>query len=78
MTLYTPEPEIPPLFMDSSALLTGFASTQGASHKLLVLGQHGLIKLIVMPYILNEVLKNLYKKFPEAVPQYELMDRENA
>lgn len=65
-----PEPKIPRLFLDSSAIIAGLVSRTGASHAILTLAELGLIRLVGCPYILKEVERNLAKKVPEFLPAY--------
>lgn len=66
-----PDPNAPRFFLDSSVILAGSASVFGASHALLILGELGLIRLVTIPYVFNEVERNLALKLARAVPRYQ-------
>lgn len=52
------------LFMDSSALLAGLISSQGAARALLLLSEDKMIKLVVSEQVIVEVERNLARKAP--------------
>ena len=56
------------VFLDSSALLAGIVSAQGASRALLLLGEDQKITLIVSEQVIAEVERNLARKAPQALP----------
>jgi predicted nucleic acid-binding protein len=60
--------DAPGILLDTSVLLAGVASPKGASYALLLLGQLGLIQVIVTPYILEEAERNLTKRLSNALP----------
>src|SRR5439155_20562042 len=49
----------------------GFRSRTGASHAILVLGEIGLLHLVLPEVAVEEVWRNLSAKLPEAVPLFE-------
>src|SRR3989344_4588579 len=49
------------IFLDSSTILSGLASPNGGSGKLLKFGESNKVKLIVNPYIVEEVSTHLQK-----------------
>jgi predicted nucleic acid-binding protein len=56
------------VFLDSSALLAGIVSDQGASRALLLLGEDQKIRLTVSEQVIVEVERNLARKAPQALP----------
>jgi predicted nucleic acid-binding protein len=56
------------IFLDSSALIAGIVSDQGAARALLLLGESGKITLTVSEQVIAEVERNLARKAPEALP----------
>jgi predicted nucleic acid-binding protein len=56
------------IFLDSSALIAGIVSNQGAARALLLLGESGKITLTVSEQVIAEVERNLARKAPEALP----------
>ena len=76
----TPD-DLPRGFIDSSALMAATLSSTGAAYDLLEAGQQGRIALVVSPYVLREVERNLYRKAPRGLDalrerrdQLELID----
>jgi hypothetical protein len=65
------DPNAPRFFLDSSVILAGSASLVGASHALLVPGEIGFIRLITIPYVFEEVERNLAKKLIKGLPRYQ-------
>ncbi len=55
------------VFLDASVIITGINSKNSASSILLELSQKRKIKAFVSSIILNEVVRNLNKKFPERI-----------
>ncbi len=60
----------PRLFLDTSALLAGLASTTGASNRILALAEARLVILVVSEQVLVEAERNLKEKLPKALPEY--------
>lgn len=58
------------VFLDTSALLAGLASPQGAAHLILALAEADLLTLVVSEEVLLEAERNLAAKLPEALPYY--------
>lgn len=56
------------IFADSSVLIAGVGSRQGASRAMLVMAEIGLFKLIVSRQVLAECERNLRKKLPRTLP----------
>jgi predicted nucleic acid-binding protein len=56
------------LFLDSSALVAGLISAEGAARALLLLGEDGVIQLTVSEQVIVEIERNLARKAPRAVP----------
>jgi predicted nucleic acid-binding protein len=57
--------------IDSDVLIAGLLSKTGASHAILVLGELGLLRLILPEGAVGEVRRNLAAKLPEALPLFE-------
>ncbi len=57
--------------LDADALIAGLLSRTGASHAILVLGEVGLLRLVLPGAAVEEVRRNLAAKLPEAVPLFE-------
>jgi len=60
----------PKLFFDSSALFAGIVSPSGAARALLLMGEAGLITIVVSHQVLEETERNVAKKIPRALPFY--------
>jgi len=60
-------PEIS-LFFDSSALMAGIVSAQGAARALLLLSEEGKVQLTISEQVIAEVERNLARKVPQALP----------
>ena len=56
------------VFLDSSVLMAGVASDQGAARAILLLGEDGKIFLTVSEQVIAEVERNLARKAPKATP----------
>lgn len=63
----------PRVFIDSDVLIAGAASTRGASHLVLRLGELGLIDLVSSAQVRAEVERNLATKVPAALPAFQLL-----
>ena len=57
--------------VDADVLIAGLLSRAGASHAILVLGEVGLLRLILPEAAVAEVRRNLTAKLPEAAPLFE-------
>lgn len=57
--------------IDADVLIAGLLSKTGASHAILVLGELGLLRLILPEAAVGEVRRNLAAKLPEALPLFE-------
>ena len=57
--------------VDADVLIAGLLSRTGASHAILVLGEVGLLRLILPEAAVAEVRRNLIAKLPEAAPLFE-------
>src|SRR5438132_5165384 len=60
-----------PACLDADVLIAGLLSRTGASHAILVLGEIGLLHLVLPEAAVEEVRRNLSAKLPEAVPLFE-------
>jgi predicted nucleic acid-binding protein len=58
------------VFLDSSALIAGVASTKGAARAVLQLAEIGLIELIVSRQVIVEADRNIEEKLPEMLSEY--------
>jgi len=56
------------LFLDSSALMAGIISDQGAARALLLLGEDEKIILTVSEQVIAEVERNIARKLPRLLP----------
>jgi predicted nucleic acid-binding protein len=63
--------EPPVVCLDADVLIAGLLSTSGASHALLVLGEVGLLAIVVPRAAVAETTKNLRALLPEALPAFE-------
>jgi len=63
--------EPPPVCVDADVLIAGLLSRTGASHAILVLGELGLLRLVLPEAAVAEVRRNLAAKLPEAAPLFE-------
>lgn len=64
------------VFFDADALLAGSASTTGASHLLLHLSDLGLIRGLTSEQAHEEARRNLARKVPEALPEFDALIRQ--
>jgi len=60
-----------PVCLDADVLIAGLLSRTGASHAILVLGEIGLLHLVLSAAAVEGVRRNLSAKLPEAVPLFE-------
>ena len=60
------------LFLDSSALFAGIASSEGAGRVLLLLGETGKIQLTISEQVVTEVERAMARKLPRALPEVRL------
>lgn len=59
------------VFFDADVLVAGSASTTGAAHLLLALSELGIIEGITSEHVQEEARRNLSKKIPDALPEFE-------
>jgi predicted nucleic acid-binding protein len=57
--------------VDADVLIAGLLSRTGASHAILILGELGLVRLVLPEAAVDEVRRNLAAKLPEAAPLFE-------
>ncbi|MBI4637622.1 MAG: PIN domain-containing protein [Candidatus Rokubacteria bacterium] len=57
--------------VDADVLIAGPLSRTGASHAILVLGELGLLRLVLPEAAVEEVRRNLAAKLPEAAPLFQ-------
>ena len=60
-----------PVCLDADVLTAGLLSRTGASHAILVLGELGLLRLVLPEAAVAEVRRNLTNKLPETAPLFE-------
>ncbi len=60
----------PKVFLDTSALIAGIASSRGAARAVLQLAETGLIELIVSRQVIVEADRNIEEKLPEMLNEY--------
>jgi putative PIN family toxin of toxin-antitoxin system len=60
----------PRVFVDTSALLAGLASPNGASNMILALAEAGIVALVVSEEVLVEAERNLQERLPRAIAEY--------
>jgi len=58
------------VFIDANILIAGANSRSGASRAVLLMGEIGLIQLIVSHQVLVEAERNIRKKLPQALPNF--------
>ncbi|MEW6064110.1 MAG: PIN domain-containing protein [Bacillota bacterium] len=58
------------VFFDSSVLIAGLASPDGASNMLLILCEMGFITPVISEKVVTEVIRNIEKKLPRCLPYY--------
>lgn len=56
------------IFFDSSALIAGIVSTQGAARAILLLAEDEKIRITVSEQVITEVERNIARKVPKALP----------
>ncbi|MCC6628167.1 MAG: PIN domain-containing protein [Chloroflexi bacterium] len=59
------------VYVDADVLFAGAASTTGASHDLLLLGELGLIAAMTAPQAIDEARRNLAAKAVRALPAFD-------
>lgn len=57
--------------LDADVVIAGLLSRRGASHAILVLGEVGLLHVVLPEAAVEEVRRNLSAKLPDAVPLFE-------
>ncbi len=58
------------VFLDTSALIAGIASSRGAARAVLQLAEIGLIEVIVSRQVIVEADRNIEEKLPEMLNEY--------
>lgn len=58
------------VFFDSSVIIAGLASPDGASSVLLALSEMGLITPVISEKVVTEVIRNIEKKLPKYLPHF--------
>jgi predicted nucleic acid-binding protein len=57
--------------LDADVLIAGLLSRTGASHAILILGEIGLLTLVLPEAVIEEVRRNLSAKLSEALPLFQ-------
>jgi predicted nucleic acid-binding protein len=60
----------PKVFLDTSALIAGVASSRGAARAVLQLAEIGLIEVVVSRQVIVEADRNIEEKLPEMLNEY--------
>ncbi|MBI5199789.1 MAG: PIN domain-containing protein, partial [Nitrospirae bacterium] len=60
----------PKVFLDTSALIAGIASSRGAARAVLQLAEIGLIEVFVSRQVIVEADRNIEEKLPEMLDEY--------
>lgn len=63
------------IFLDSSVILSGLASSTGGSRKLFIATEHNRLKLLTTPLVIQEVFNHLEKLFIEPNQLENLLSR---
>lgn len=58
------------IFLDTSALIAGIASSKGAATELLRLGEIGLVEIYISKQVIVEADRNIEAKLPEMLDEY--------
>jgi predicted nucleic acid-binding protein len=56
------------VFVDANVLISGSASSKGASNAILRLGELGLIQLVASRQVIEETERNIRLQFPDILP----------
>lgn len=65
--MVSPKPKV---FLDTSALIAGIASSKGAARELLRLAEIGLIEILVSRQVIVEADRNISAKLPECLNDF--------
>ena len=65
--------DLPRVFLDADAIVAGSASTTGAAHLILQLGEVGVIDVVSSGQAREEVERVLRRKLPAALPAFTLL-----
>jgi predicted nucleic acid-binding protein len=57
--------------LDADVVIAGLFSRAGASHAILVLGEVGLLRIVLPAAAMEETRRNLRRKLSEALPMFE-------
>jgi predicted nucleic acid-binding protein len=64
------------VFLDTSALIAGILSPNGAAHEVLRLCEAGVVQAVVSRQVLVEADRNLSEKVPAVLPDYHIFLRQ--
>ncbi len=60
----------PKVFLDTSAIIAGIASSKGAARELLRLAEIGIIEIVVSRQVIVEADRNISSKLPECIGDF--------
>lgn len=58
------------IFLDSSVIIAGLASSRGGSREVLSLAELGVIIPVISEQVVREVLRNVERKLPHCLPEF--------
>jgi len=58
--------------VDADVVIAGLFSRAGASHAILVLGEIGLLRIVLPAAAVEEARRNIEQKLPEALPAFDV------
>lgn len=58
------------VFLDSSVIIAGLASSRGGSREVLLLAELGVIIPVISEQVVTEVLRNVERKLPQCLPEF--------
>jgi predicted nucleic acid-binding protein len=58
--------------LDADVVIAGLFSRAGASHAILVLGEVGLLRIVLPAAAIEEARRNIEQKLPEALPAFDV------
>jgi predicted nucleic acid-binding protein len=65
--------ELPRFFLDSSVILAACGSARGANSVIMKLAEIGMIEVVTIPYVFDEVERNLERKFADSSQTYRVL-----
>jgi putative PIN family toxin of toxin-antitoxin system len=73
-----PKPRILKVFVDTNVLFAAVYSSTGSAHDLIQLALQGRVTLFISRQVSEEVQRNLNRKAPEALPDYQAFVNESS